>query len=505
MTELATRPASTPAPSATSQRRSLRDRVRAAPRPLVAILAAAAINVVAWAFVVAPLMAPDEINHMGYVQQLAETGHPPKGGSNAGLPYSTQQADAMFWGGLTGLVGVPEGRPTWSGIEQRRWQQVQRSLPAKLRRDGAGPTSVGAYPPLYYGYEAVAYKAAAGTGFFGQQLAARIANGLVYLVTIGLTWLLAGELLGRGARRTLATALTALLPQLAFLGGAVNPDTMLVAMSTALLLAGVRLVKRGPSLPRVAVLAALSAALILTHTRGLGIVTSALLALAIGARVHHIGWRRTLGFGGLLAAGIAAGGLLYLVTTTIVAAPPGTPAKPASPFSVLQFASYLWQFWLPGLPFMSSKIGGDYGFHQAAIETFFGQFASLEVRYPNPVYTVLHWWWIAVAAGLAVLALVRRQSVRAHLPVLLFLGVTVVALVGFLQVVAYRAMLSNPADPVIAGRYLLPLAPLGACAVAYVIGALPRRAFPWAAGLVLSGFVVLSLAGLEITLTRFYA
>jgi 4-amino-4-deoxy-L-arabinose transferase-like glycosyltransferase len=477
-------------------------RIRRVPRPLLAILAAAAIQAAAWAFVVAPLMAPDEINHMGYVQQLAETGHPPKGGSNAGLAYSTQQGTAMLWAGLTPLVGVPEGRPSWNPLDQRAWKRTDQRLPAAARKDGAGPMGVGAYPPLYYGYEAVAFKAASGTGFFGQVLAARLANGIIYLVTIALTWLLAAELFGRGRRQVVATALVALIPQLAFLGGAVNPDTLLVAVSTAILLASVRLIKRGLSVRRVLVLAALIAAAIMTHTRGIGIIAPAFAAVAIALYLRWPGWRRAAGYGAIATGGAALGGVLYLLTTTLVAGAPAAHA--AKTFNVREFADYVWQFWLPRLPFMAPKIGGDYGFQQGAIETFFGQFASLEVHYPVWVYTVLHWWWMVVAAALAGLAWARRQATRANWPILVTLAVAVVALVGLLHIVAYRAMLSNPADPVIAGRYFLPLAPIGACGVAYAMGALPRRLFPWAAGLVVGGFLLLSMAGLGLTAARFY-
>ena len=102
------------------------------------------------------------------------------------------------------------------------------------------------------------------------------------------------------------------------------------------------------------------------------------------------------------------------------------------------------------------------------------------------------------------LAWIRRRTVRANLPVLAFLAVSVLALLAFLHAVAYVAMLSTPEDPVIAGRYLLTVAPVGACAVAYVLGALPKRFVPVASGLVVGGFLVLSLAGLGFTAARFY-
>lgn len=484
--------------------RRLGSRKPSVPPVLAVLLLAAALQVAAWAFVVAPLMGPDEIYHTGYVQHLAETGDPPLGGNVAGQSYSTEQANAMAWGGLVGLIGVPEGRPAWSSLEQRRWAEVERSLPVKARRDGTGPTGVGAYPPLYYGYEGVAYAASAGTGFFGQQLVMRLANGLIYLVTIALTWALAGELLGRGRRQVVATALLVLLPQLAFMGGVVNPDTMLIALSTAVLLAGVQLVKRGPDLARVATLATLAALAVLTHSRGVAVIPSALAAVGIAVWVHRPGWRRSGALAALLVGALGVAGLLYTTTTTSVTVPTPRGDEP-TPLSVRQFIGYVWQFYLPKLPFMAPKIGPDYGFRQAMVETYFGQFASLEVRFPDWIYEALHAWWLAVAAWLAGVAVVRRRMARANLPILLLIAVSVASLLVVLHLAAYHGMLSTPTDPVIAGRYLLPIAPLGACGVAFVLGSLPRRAFPWASGLVVGCFLLLSLGGLGLTLVRFYA
>ena len=101
--------------------------------------------------------------------------------------------------------------------------------------------------------------------------------------------------------------------------------------------------------------------------------------------------------------------------------------------------------------------------------------------------------------------MVRHRRVRANLPVLLVLVASVVSLLGVLHFAAYHGMLSTPDDPVFVGRYLLPAAPIGACAVAYALSSLPRQLFGLASGLVVGGFLALSLAGLGVTLIRFYA
>jgi hypothetical protein len=83
--------------------------------------------------------------------------------------------------------------------------------------------------------------------------------------------------------------------------------------------------------------------------------------------------------------------------------------------------------------------------------------------------------------------------------------VTIVSLLGLLHWAAYKLIVSDPnADPLLVGRYLLPLAPLFGCGVAIVVGGLPRRLSGVAAGAVLGIGVLLSLGGLGLSLARFY-
>jgi hypothetical protein len=73
----------------------------------------------------------------------------------------------------------------------------------------------------------------------------------------------------------------------------------------------------------------------------------------------------------------------------------------------------------------------------------------------------------------------------------------------FLHVVSYLALLGGT-DPVIVGRYLLPLIALLALAVTFVVTSLPRRLGPLFAAVVLACGVLLQLAGLGLTVIRFY-
>ena len=71
---------------------------------------------------------------------------------------------------------------------------------------------------------------------------------------------------------------------------------------------------------------------------------------------------------------------------------------------------------------------------------------------------------------------------------------------------SYRALLGNGgSDPLITGRYLLPLVSLWALAITFTIGSLPRRAAVVLGAVILLIAVVLSLDAIGITAARFYA
>jgi hypothetical protein len=167
------------------------------------------------------------------------------------------------------------------------------------------------------------------------------------------------------------------------------------------------------------------------------------------------------------------------------------------------FLSYLWQFYLPPLPVLEQRLGPPYGFRQLFVETFFGTFGSLDVRFPGRVFALLQ---VASVLGLVALytaLLVRWRELRARWHVLL--GLAAVGLTGilFLHVVSYLALMGGT-DPIVVGRYLLPLIALLALAVTFVATSLPRRLGPLFAAVVLASGVLLQLAGLGLTVIRFY-
>lgn len=489
--------------------RALAVRVRAVPRPLALLLAVSAVLGLAWAVVMPPFQGPDESDHFAYVQHLAETGSPPSSDRAVGSgSYSTEETKALALLGLRGSLANPAARPVWSAAEQRQWEAVERSLPAGARGDGGGPNPAAKNPPAYYAYEGVVYRLSPDASLLGRQLAGRLASLVLLLATVGLVWVAISELTPRTWARVLATGVVALQPQLSFIGAIVNPDILLVATWTGFIALAIVTLNRGPTAPRVLGLFALAALSLLTHGRGIALLPP--LALVLGLSW----WRdrppahsavRWLA-GGLVVLGGALLAFRLYTSSNGGGALYGGQVQSFRQHSVdlRGFLSYVWQFYLPPLPVMAPRLGPAYGFRQMFVETFYGTFASLDVRFPGRVYALLQIGSVLGLGALYTAAIVRRDELRARWHIALALAGLAVATIGFLHVVSYLALLGGGSDPVIVGRYLLPLIALFALAITFVATSLPRRIGPLFAAAVLACGVLLQLAGLGLTVIRFY-
>jgi hypothetical protein len=462
--------------------------------PLLILLAVATVQFLAWMLVLPALQAPDESVHYAYTQRLVETHErPPLEGD--GPPFSPELAAVRLDAGLGPLVGNLSARPYWTALDERLWHEHDRALGPDARDLRTGPNTASRNPPGAYVYAGIAYAAASGGSFLDRLYAMRLANLPLYLLTILLTWRLAGRLLGPDPwPKTVAAGAVAVQPQFAFVVAGISPDPLLTAIWAAFLLLAVWVVTRGLTWTGAAGLAVLVAASVLTHPRGAPLALLALLAAGLGLR-------RRVG-GKVLALGAVAAVAAVLVA--LVAGAGVLDSTSGARFDPRQFVSYVWQFYLPKLPFMTPSIGPDYGVRTAFVETFYGVFASLEVRWPALVYDLLA---LATLAGLVALAavLVRaRATLRARWDLTLMLAAAPVTLIAALHFAAYRNLQIDPSDPIIVGRYLFPLLPLFGVAVAVVVRALPRPAsLALGTTLLLTG-ALLGISGLGMTAVRFY-
>ncbi|HLH13332.1 MAG TPA: DUF2142 domain-containing protein [Solirubrobacteraceae bacterium] len=492
-------------------RRSRRWSIRRAPRPLLLLLAVGALLSLSWDLALPAFQGPDEDTHFAYVQHLAETGEVPSA-SSGGSAYSSEEEGALVTLNLISLQGDLAARPAWSAADLRSWHEVERTVETSAARsNGAGPNPIAKNPPLYYAAMAIPYRVFLWLPLLKRLFVLRLFNALCYLATIAITWLLAGELFAAARwKQVLAAGAVALEPQLSFMSAVVNADNLLIALASAVLLASVRLVTRGPSLRRVLIASVLTAAAILTHGRGL--VTLPVLGVAlIAAWARHRpplldALRRaaaaaaTVGvaFLAYLAFGRGGGGSLY--GGQIGELNSGTHFEPR------QFISQIYQFYFPRLNSLPPRLGPAYGYKQVFIDTFYGSFGWLEVTFKERTYDVLQVLSAVGLVGLYTAVVARRRLLWRSIAVVAVMLALLFTNLLFLHYVSYRALLSDGgSDPLIVGRYLLPMVSLFGVAIAFTIGSLPRRVGPPVGAIVLALGVLLALGGIGLTATRFYA
>ena len=480
------------------------------PAALALILLLGALQSAAWDLALPAFQGPDETAHFSYLQHLAETGELPSSSSGSS-PNSGETQNALIQLNLLPLIGNLGARPGWSSADLALWHRVERSLPPGSRANGSGPNAIAKNPPLYYAVMSIPYRALVWLPLLKRLFVLRLFNALCYLATIALAWLIAGELFGLVRwKQTLAAGVVALEPQLAFMSAVINADNLLIALCTAFLLTSLRLVRRGPSWQNMLLASFLAAAAALTHGRGLVTLPVLIVALLVSWLRFRPPAREALA---RLAASAAILLVAFLAYSTFGRSGSGSSAYGGQvselntgSFNVRQFLSSIYQFYFPRLPSLTPRIGPEYGYRQVFIDTFYGTFGSLEVTFRQRVYDMLQVLSAVGLVGFYTACVVRWRALRRSWPAVTVMLTFLFTVLFFLHYVSYRALIGNGgSDPLIVGRYLLPMVSLFAIAITFTVGALPRRAGPLAAAAILAAGVLLSLGGIGIAAARFYA
>ncbi|HEX8073807.1 MAG TPA: DUF2142 domain-containing protein [Thermoleophilaceae bacterium] len=464
--------------------------------PLVPLLGAVAIVVVAWALLVPPFQVPDESGHFGYVQSLAENGtRPGKDPPPGGRVLSTEQRAAAYLARSPQMANEPEFKPAWDGAAERSFAAIR---PRPARDDVIWVGNQSDDPPLYYAYEALVYKAASSGDLFTRLYLMRLLSGLLMLVTTAGAWLLAGELTGNDRLLQLVAAgCVGLQPMSTFVSSGVNPDALLFALSSLTLWLGVRVVRRGPTAAGVSGLVAAAGLAPLANGRGLALAPPAALALVLA-------WRRSGRRVGRSALGVLAAVALLLAAG--VASTRGLGGRLPARVDLEDlhgFASYVWQFYLPELPWQRHFPGlGALPVWETWLKTSWAAFGSLDVRLPPQAYPVLAVLTLGTFAGAA--AALARRAFRPGAAALAFGAVAVASLLLGLHWDEYWGLRHGLGSST-QGRYLLPLMPIAGVAVAAALSNLGGRGRARAAALVLGGMAVLQLFSLAVVAGRFYA
>ena len=482
--------------------------IRRCPLPLACMMAAALVIGTAWSVAVAPLQGYDEDTHVAYVEHLAETASIPSP-TTGDKPFGADQEQAVALFGLGALLQNGTARPDWSAERKRAFEEFENTLDGSERGAGEGPNGIAKNPPLYYAAQALVWKATPA-GFLERLSVMRLTSVLIFVLTVALAWLLASEVFARTLPRTVAAGVVTLLPMAGYLGGIVNPDIATGAAWTAFLWLSLRTIRTGPSPGRVAILSAVAAAALLIHGRNVVIVPALLLSLAVAWYANRTSPRLILK-GAVTSAVVMGFAALVIKLSSSGSGASGAYGGEAafrnsSAFNPRQFLSSVWQFYFPKLSSMEPRLGPAYGFRQLFVEQFFGgSFGSNEVFFSYPTYDLVQVLLVLAGVGFYTIIVANWATVRSRWPAAVVCGGSTVLVVLFLHVASYRSLIGGSSDPLITGRYLMPLVGIFGLIAATLVAGVPRRLSPVLAGMILGALFVATTGGIAITLTRFYA
>jgi hypothetical protein len=196
------------------------------------IVLVATLNAACWSVVTPPFQVTDEEAHFAYVKQLAETGELPR--SVAGQ-ISPEESTVLLGIHFFQVGGEPGPHTIASQAEQNQLQlDLERA--ASFPRDGSISAGVAtSQPPLYYALESIPYLIARGGTVLDRLQLMRLLSAMMAGFTALFAFLFAREALPHHPWAwTTAGMGVAVNPLLVSMSGAVNPDSMLFAVSGAL-------------------------------------------------------------------------------------------------------------------------------------------------------------------------------------------------------------------------------------------------------------------------------
>jgi hypothetical protein len=481
--------------------RVLRNATRRLPTAAWVCILIAVVNGVCWSVIVPPFQMPDEPAHFAYVQHLAETGHLP---SSSGEIYAP--AEGIVLGDLLqGQVRFSsENRPISSARQQ---EILEYGLHLSLSRSEPGDAGVAAsQPPLYYALATIPYAAGSDGTVLDRLALMRLLSALIGGLTVLFVFLFVRETLpGAPWAWTVGGLGVALAPLLGMMSGAVNPDILLFAISTALFYCFARAFRRGLSRRLVVAFIGLIAAGCATKITFLGLLPGAivgLIALIVrDARRSGVRpYRRLALAGAITVIPICVYVILTLHSGRSLQVIEGTVGFVGHIGALPGVLSYIWQVYLPRLPGMSPTLHGISG-QTLWFEQLVGKYGWLDTAFPA---------WVVK------LALVPVGLISALLLAGLFTGraslwarkteVVVYALMslGILIGVAAAQYHSGIPGSYLQLRYLLPLIGLAGVALALAARGAGARWGPLVgAGLVLV-ILLHDLSSQLLVISRYY-
>jgi 4-amino-4-deoxy-L-arabinose transferase-like glycosyltransferase len=464
----------------------------------------ACVNAVCWSLITPPFQVVDEPEHIAYVKQLADTGRLPKPTGE----FSREEAVALRDLRLQRIAEEPQNRTIAAQAQQVRLERDLRV--AEATGDvGDGYAGVAASePPLYYALEVIPYALGAGGTLLDRIELMRVLSAVMGGLTALFAFMFVREALP-GSRRawTVGGLAVALAPMLGLMCGAVNPDSMLYAVSAALFYGLARAFRRGLTRRSALVLGAVIAVGLLTKLNFVGMVPGALLGLVVLSvrAARSLGRSAYVSLALALAVAVSPAALYVIVHLVTGALAFGivSSAIGKTRGSVLEELSYIWQLYLPRLPGMRADFAGVLTTRAIWFDGYMGLFGWLDTPFPAWVYDVA-----LVPAGVLVVLCVRSLfasigALRARRGELVVYGVICVGLMGLIGGDSYLVFPRVDAE---FGqvRYLLPLLALLAGVVALGVRGAGRRWGPVLGVCLVVVFVTQDVLGQLQEVARFY-
>ncbi|MDP8977692.1 MAG: DUF2142 domain-containing protein [Actinomycetota bacterium] len=470
-----------------------------------ACAALAVFNAVVWALVTPPLQVPDERSHLSYAQFLAESGRPPRP-----VTPVPDRGEQHFL--LEGLPFSLDQRPTWSSAEDRR---VRRELnrPRPPIEESAVKNAV-TYPPLYYVYEAVPAAVGSSLSLLDRLYLMRVVSAMLAGVTVASAFLFLRELLpGTPWAWTVGGLVVGFHPLLGAISGGVNNDAMVYAAGAVVLLVIARCFRLGLTRRRGVALGAAAAAGVLVKATMVGLLPGAALGVLVLCWRSRGDARSSARQGALAAgsllAGVTAGWLaldVLVFDRPLAAATGGMVSGAVERATTLRGQlSYLWQFFLPRLPFMVDAFPGypEYPVWDVYLQGFVGRFGWFQYGFPLWV-NLLGLAVLVVVAGFAGVELARcREALRRRWPELAVYATMLAGTLLLVAVTGYRyreASGFNFEQP----RYLFTLLPLYGAVVALAARGVGRRWGQTAGAVLVTVAAWHSLFSMLLTINRYY-
>jgi 4-amino-4-deoxy-L-arabinose transferase-like glycosyltransferase len=368
-------------------------------------------------------------------------------------------------------------------------------------------------PPLYYALEAVPYLASPSHNFLDRLLLMRLFSAVCAALTVLATFLFLRELFpGTPWAWTVGALGVAFQPMFAFISGGVNNDNLLYVSSAFTFLAVARAFRRGLTPARGAAIGAALAVGLLTKLNAFALLPGVALALLFLVHRAAPDARPAARKGAALAGAVAvAPYLLYMLLNVSLwdrrAFSTGEVATPSTraghPQTLGEELSYIWQLYLPRLPFLRDTFPGPFPLWDLWFRGFIGRFGWLDYDFPTWVNRLALWIYLPLLGLVgAALAAGRRRLRRRWAELASY---TVMAL-GVLLVIGHAgyAAWASGGYPFEQPRYLLPLLPLYGALLALAARGAGRRFGPAVGVLIVALAVAHGLFAQLLTLSRYY-